>query len=73
MFLGTLKATCSIMEFAEIIIARGKIYQAKHELMYHDWFDSNDYKMARMHLLDLVFEYKEILSDKEYLSLMNLK
>ena len=61
------------MKTAEIIIVRGKIYKAKHELLWYNCFDDKVYKTARLCLLDLVFEYKEILSDKEYLSLMNLK
>ena len=59
------------MKIAEIIIARGKIYKAKYELLHCNRFDDRVYKTYLMCLLDLVFEYKEILTDKEYLSLMN--
>jgi len=59
------------MKIAEIIVARGKIYKARYELLQCNCFDDRVYKTYRMCLLDLVFEYKEILSDKEYLSLMN--
>ena len=54
-------------------MARGQIVKAKRELLNNNRFDTYKYKMARGKLLELVFEYKEILSDKQYLSLMNTK
>lgn len=44
-------------------------YAVEHDKNRH----MKHHSTTRMCLLDLVFEYKEILSDKEYLSVMNLK
>lgn len=60
------------MKLYEVFVIRTRIRNIKkvmfrYKRLFHDYM----YKKTRMELLDLVFENKEIFSDKEYLSLMN--
>lgn len=70
-------------QFYEILIIRHRIRQAKKEMFeYKDIMKTDTrflqaskrlYDNSRMKLLDIVFEHSAILSDNEYLTLMNLK
>lgn len=70
-------------QFYEILIIRHRIRQAKKEMLEYKNLIKTDtrflqsskqlYDKSRMKLLDIVFEHGAILSDNEYLTLMNLK
>lgn len=60
------------MRIYEIFVIRNRIHNIKKVMFrYKELSHNYMYKKTRMELLDLVFENKEIFSDKEYLSLMN--
>ena len=72
-----------MLQLYEILIIRHRIRQAKKEMLeYKDLMKTDTrflqaskilYDNSRMKLLDIVFEHSAILSDNEYLTLMNLK